>query len=56
VREEWSYEITDFAAVPDKFKAINHALLLAVVKESKGSTNIPGVRAVPVNKVVARAS
>lgn len=55
VREEWSYEITDFAAVPDKFKAINHALLLAVVKESKGNTSIPGVRAVPVNKVVARA-
>jgi hypothetical protein len=55
VREDWTYEITDFGAVPDKFKAINHALLLAVVKESKGNTNIPGVRAVPVNKVVARA-
>jgi len=56
VREEWTYEVVAFGLVPDKFKVINHALLTAAVKESKGFTNIPGVRPVPVNKVVARAT
>jgi len=56
VQDEWSYEVTDFALVPDKFKVIHHQLLMAVVKESKGATNIPGVKPVRTNKVVARAT
>ena len=56
VREEWTYEVTSFGLVPDKFKVINHALLQAMAKESKAMLNIPGIRPVPVNKVVARAT
>jgi hypothetical protein len=56
VREEWTYEVVAFGLVPEKFKVINHAVLLAAVKETKGFTNIPGIRPVLVNKVVARAT
>lgn len=56
VRDDWTYEVVAFGLVPDKYKVINHALLTAAVRESKGYTNIPGIRPVQVNKVVARAT
>jgi len=56
LQEEWGYEVTCFSLVPDKYKAINHQLVMAFVKEAKGNMNIPGLVPVRGTKVVARGT
>lgn len=55
VVEIWSFEITDFAALPDEYKIANEALIRSVVRELKGLSNIPGVKAIMTKDVRQRA-
>ena len=43
-RDNWKYEVVDFALVPDEYKMINAGVLTPVVKASKGKIIIPGIR------------
>jgi len=43
-RDNWKWEVVDFALVPDSYKMINSGVLTPVVKASKGKIEIPGVR------------
>jgi len=56
VRVVWTYELVDFALVPDKYKVLHHTLLTETVKLSGAATNIPGIRAIQENKVIGRAT
>jgi hypothetical protein len=56
VQDAWEYEVFDFTLVPDRFKVVNHALVMAEVKLNKGATQIPGIRPVQGSRVVARAT
>ena len=42
--QTWTFEITDPALVPDKYKVIDEKRVRAVVKAMKGDSNIPGIR------------
>jgi hypothetical protein len=44
MRDNWTFEITDFAALPDDYKLANTAALNAFAKSTKGARQIPGVR------------
>ena len=44
-RLTWTYEITDFALLPDMYKTENATLIKATIVGSNGKTVIPGVRA-----------
>lgn len=55
-REDWTYEVIDFAVLPDKFKVPNHSLLVEMAKASKDKLDIPGVRSVCKTVVISRAS
>ena len=44
VRANWTYEITDFAALPNEYKLPNGAALNATAKSVKDSRAIPGLR------------
>lgn len=56
--EIWTYEIVDFASVPDKYKLLvpNHELLLEEAKTCRDKLNIPGVRPVCNTQVRSKAS
>lgn len=43
-RDNWKWEVVDFALVPDEYKMINSGILTPVVKASKGKIIIPGIR------------
>lgn len=43
-RDNWKWEVVDFALVPDEYKMINSGVLTPVVKASKGKIVIPGIR------------
>lgn len=43
-RDNWKWEVIDFAQVPDEYKMVNAGMLTPVVKASKGKINIPGIR------------
>jgi len=43
-RDNWKWEVVDFALVPDGYKMINSGVLTPVVKASKGKITIPGIR------------
>jgi len=43
-RDNWKWEVIDFALVPDEFKMINAAMLTPTVKSYKDQRTIPGVR------------
>lgn len=57
-REDWSYEVIDFAVLPDEYKLViaNHDKLLEQAKVCKDKLNIPGVRSVCKTVVISRAS
>jgi hypothetical protein len=40
----WKYEVVDFTALDDKYKVANDSLLGQVVRGSKGTVSIPGIR------------
>jgi len=44
LRDNWKWEVVDFALVPDSYKMINSGVLTPVVKASKGKIEIPGIR------------
>lgn len=43
-RDNWKWEVIDFALVPDSYKMINAGVLTPVIKASKGKITIPGIR------------
>jgi len=43
-RDNWKWEVIDFALVPDEYKMINPAVLTPAAKSYKGTRAIPGVR------------
>ena len=43
-RDNWKWEVTDFALVPDEYKMINPALLTPAAKSYKDTRTIPGIR------------
>ncbi len=43
-RDNWKWELVDFALVPDTYKMINAGVLTPIVKASKGKVPIPGIR------------
>ncbi len=44
MRDNWKWEVVDFALLPDIYKTVNPAALTPAVKASKGKIAIPGVR------------
>ena len=52
--KRWTYEITDFALLPDMYKLENATLIRATIVGSKGKTEIPGVRAFQESKITYR--
>lgn len=47
----WKFEVTDFVALPNEYKAVDSAKLGKVVKALGSATNIPGVRVWPEQSV-----
>lgn len=45
----WKWEITDKALIPREFLTVNESLITAHVKNQKGETSIPGIRAYEEN-------
>lgn len=43
-RDNWTYEITDFALLPDEYKLPNTSALNAFAKSTKGTRQVPGLR------------
>lgn len=43
-REVWDFEIVDFAALPDEYKAPNEKLLRSFAQNTKGKVLLPGVK------------
>lgn len=43
-RDNWKWEVMDFALVPNEYKMINSGILTPVIKASKGKIIIPGIR------------
>lgn len=43
-RDNWKWEVTDFALVPDEYKMINAAVLTPAAKSYKDTRTIPGIR------------
>ena len=54
MRDNWVYEITDFALLSDEYKLPNTAALNALAKSTKGTRNVPGVRIYNEPVVVVR--
>ncbi len=54
MRDNWVYEIVDFAALPDDYKLPNTAALNALAKSIKDTRNIPGLRIFNSQVVVVR--
>ena len=43
-KENWKWEVIDFALVPDEYKMINPAILTPAAKSYKNTRTIPGIR------------
>ena len=43
-RDNWKWEVIDFAQLPDEYKVVDSALLTATVKKHHDEKQIPGVR------------
>ncbi len=43
-RDNWKYEVTDFAALPDEYKVADTAMLNATAKRHQNNKQVPGVR------------
>jgi hypothetical protein len=50
----WKYEITDEKAIPREYLMVNEKAISGVVKATKGSLSIPGVRIFSTKQVSAR--
>jgi hypothetical protein len=55
MRDNWTYEVTDFAQVPDEYKMLNTSAVNSFVKSNKGTRPIPGIRIFNDRTVVVRA-
>ncbi|MDD5338444.1 MAG: hypothetical protein PHG35_03410 [Dehalococcoidales bacterium] len=44
MRDNWTYQVTDFKLVPDEYKIVNASALNAFIKSNKDTRPIPGVR------------
>ena len=44
MRANWTYEVTDFAALPNEYKLPNTSMLNSLAKSIKDSRTIPGLR------------
>lgn len=55
-RDNWTYEVYDFALLPDEYKVVDGSLLTAVAKKHHDQKQIPGVRFInrPIITVRAR--
>jgi plasmid stability protein len=54
LRTDYGYEIEDITLIPGEYWCLDEAKLLAAIKASCGTVQIPGVRVVSTSKVVAR--
>jgi hypothetical protein len=43
-RDNWKWEVVDFALLPDEYKVVDSSLLTAVAKKHHDQKPIPGVR------------
>lgn len=53
-RENWTFEISDWKAIPAEYFTLDESKVSGIVRTMKGATNIPGIRVyavkVPVNR------
>lgn len=54
MRDNWTYEITDFAVLPNEYKVPNTSLLNSLAKSVKDTRAIPGLRIYNDRVVVVR--
>jgi hypothetical protein len=54
MRDNWTYEVTDFTQVPDDYKMLNTSAINAFVKSNKGTRTIPGILIYNDKTVVVR--
>jgi len=43
-RDNWKYEVTDFAQLPDEYKVADNSMLTAIARRHHDKKQIPGVR------------
>jgi hypothetical protein len=53
-RENWTFEITDWKAIPMEYFTLDETKVAGIVRTMKGATNIPGIRAYAVKVPVSR--
>ncbi len=44
MRDNWTYEITDFSKLPDEYKLPNTSMLAAKARTTRGTQEVPGVK------------
>ena len=44
MRDNWTFEVIDFALLPDEYKMVNTSALNAFAKSTKGTRPVPGIR------------
>ena len=54
MKDNWTYEVTDFRELPDEYKLVNTSALNAFAKSTKGTREIPGVKIFNDPTVVVR--
>ena len=54
LRTDYGYEIDDITLIPGEYWCLDESKLLAAIKASCGTVQIPGVRVVRTSKVVTR--
>ena len=54
LRTDYGYEIEDITQIPGEYWCLDESKLLAAIKASCGTVQIPGVRVVRTSKVVTR--
>jgi len=55
-RESWKFRVTDASAVPREYLCVDEKKIAAVVKLSKGDTQIPGIEVYREDTVVVRSA
>ncbi len=53
-REEWHYAVTKESEIPDEYWVVDHKMLAKVVKDMKGTKEIPGIRQFPEKITVSK--
>ena len=54
IRKIWKWEVVDFDKIPKKYLIIDPSMVTAEVRQNKGNTNIPGIRAFTVDSIATR--